>query len=69
MTVIDVADALDGWTNLRVEKYEDVAPYGRYTPLYNSTNEGWVCLPEELYELEVTSIGVENNCIVVRCDE
>ena len=69
MTVREVADIMDGWTNLRVDKYEDVSPYGRYTPLYDSSREEWVDVPEDLADLEVTGIRVENNSIVLEVED
>ena len=69
MTVRDVTERMDGWTNVQVRKYVDIAPYGRYEPLYDSTNEGWINVPEDLEDLEVTTIRIENNTIVLETEE
>lgn len=70
----DFAELLDGWTRLRVDKYNDDT--GDYDTIFDSDDHpGWCgsitpCVLQtiDVNELEVTEIGLENDHIVLKCE-
>ena len=74
MYVNQIAEALDGWTRLRVQRYVD--DDGEYETVFDSDDHcGWVgVLPDEdcaykgVGDWEVTQIALEDDHIVLRCD-
>lgn len=64
MTVADIVERLDGWTRVRIDKYDEDT--GDYKPVY--TEEAFFSLPREYEDAEVEEIALENNHIVLRIE-
>ena len=65
MVVIDIVSKLDGWSNVRIDKYDG----DDFATVYDSSTSPFVDVPEEYNDLEVDIISIENNVIVLHCYE
>ena len=74
MYVNDIADKLDGWTRLRIQRFVDERD--EYETVFDSDDHpGWVgiipdadCSCRGVGDWEVTEIALEDDHIVLRCD-
>jgi len=73
MYVNDIANLLDGWTRLRVQRFVDERD--EYETVFDSDDfPGWVgdipsdCGYRGVGNWEVTEISIEDDHLVLRCD-